>query len=83
MSSNYGKQRFEYSAVKTRISVPVEEIGKLLSVLLLSTRVYKCMIYFPGTISGVIYKMKMFLSAKVFTESPICNLALLLTLYDI
>lgn len=32
------------------------------------------MIYFPETISDIIYQMKMFLLAEMFTKNPICNL---------
>lgn len=41
------------------------------------------MIYFPGTISGIIYKMKMFLLAKMFTKNPIRNWVCSVTLSDI
>lgn len=45
--------------------------------------VHKCMVYFPGPISGMIYKMNVFLLAKNFTKNPICNFcAISLKLHD-
>ena len=70
VSSNYGKQPSEYSAVETRI---VQFRGRRENCLVCSFQavaVYKCMIYFPGPISGIIYEMKMFFISKDVYKEP-------------